>query len=195
MNSVWTNIESHIIKLINAQTMMILGLDGKSNTHEILDFCKKNHIKVSLVDSIPNFEVEELEDKFKGIMEIYKEPVINRLSIPNNYDVILMNNTQDWQETYSALKLIQKNCKKFPLLFVHDICITDLNEESTENVNDLEKFKTPVKGAVKAINDFIKESDEKLSMATVPLSTGVAILYPENLQIKKIWICSYLRII
>jgi GT2 family glycosyltransferase len=194
MNSVWKNIESPIINLINAQTLMVIGLESKSNTLDILDFCKKNDIHVSLVDAIPNFDVDEFKDEFKGIIEIYKETGISKLSTSINSEVILLNTAQEWYEVYNELKLIQKNCvdNKFPLVFLQDVCLPDINllskDSELPNFNKLNHNKSnnslkPVNSIFKALDDFIGESDEEMLYITLPISTGLVILYPKRSNI------------
>jgi len=190
MNSLWTNIESHIIKLINAKKILVIGLESKSNTLEILDFCKKNQIYVTLVDSVPNFDVDELEDNFKEVVEVHKEPGINKLALPNNYDAILLRNTGDWYETYNELQQIQKNCldKEFPIVFIYDVCSAEDSPSNSNNENIKKPISTlnPVNDSFRALNDFINESNLKLSYITLPVSTCITILFDNNHNLKEI---------
>ena len=179
MNPIWEKIESHIIKFINAKNIALIGSESKLNTIDILEYCSENEGHLTIVDPLPYFNIEDLKEKYNGIIEIYQDDSLNKFTQLKDCDVILINNAQDWVPAYNILKIIDNYSENgiFPLTFIHDIYLPQTNESplNTPNRNnDLSK----------TLEDFVNESNGKLAYDIVPVKTGLGIIYPKNDEIK-----------
>jgi glycosyltransferase involved in cell wall biosynthesis len=222
MNNFWNNIILPIIEGIDVNYIIEVGSDTGLNTQNILDYCMKHNARMTAIDPIPKFDIDEFKHKYGNKFEIYKELSLSRLPLLNDYDVILLDGDHNWYTVYNELKIIEKtfkNKKNFPLIFVHDVGWpyarrdlyynpenipkdyrqpykklgmypdkSNLKEQGGLNphLNNAIYEKNPKNGIMTAIENFIDESDFKLSFEFINAFFGLGILYITNNKIEKI---------
>ena len=123
MNRFWNSIMLPILKSIDAKYIVEIGSETGVNTINILEYCIEYDGHMTSIDPFPLFDINEFKDKYGDKFEIYQDLSLNVLSQLNDYDAILIDGDHNWYTVYNELKLIEQNfkCKKFPLVFLHDI--------------------------------------------------------------------------
>jgi hypothetical protein len=123
MNRFWDNVIKPIIKSINASYIVEVGSDTGINTQNILEYCVEQDARMTAIDPLPKFDVDEFKAKYGDKFEIYMELSLSRLPLLENYDVILIDGDHNWYTVYNELKIIEKSFKgkKFPIIFLHDV--------------------------------------------------------------------------
>lgn len=123
MNRFWKDIILPIIQKSNSKHIIELGCDSGKNTKNIIDYCMKNKAKVSVIDPLPKFDIEQWKEKYGKEVSFHKELSLNVLSLIKDYDTVLIDGDHNWYTVYNELKIIEKQSQMniFPLVFLHDI--------------------------------------------------------------------------
>lgn len=124
MNRFWNKIILPLISSINAKYIIEIGSATGINTKNILEYCVDNNARLTAIDPHPLFNVEDYKSEYGNKFEIYKDLSLNQLPHLKDYDVILIDGDHNWYTVYNELKIIEKTfkSKKFPLVFLHDVC-------------------------------------------------------------------------
>ncbi len=113
-----------IIERVKASYIVEIGSDTGINTKNILKYCIDHDAHMTAIDPLPGFDVDEFKAEYGDKFEIYKELSLSRLPLLKDYDVILIDGDHNWYTVYNELKTIERQFKgkKFPLIFLHDVC-------------------------------------------------------------------------
>ncbi|MEW6011744.1 MAG: class I SAM-dependent methyltransferase, partial [Euryarchaeota archaeon] len=123
MNRMWDSLIRPIIEEIEAKYIVEIGSESGINTKNILDYCEANDARMTAIDPLPGFDVDEFKNKYGDKFEFYQELSLSRLPLLKDYDVILIDGDHNWYTVYNELKIIEKTFKdkEFPLVFLHDV--------------------------------------------------------------------------
>lgn len=124
MNRFWDILMLPIIEGIKANYIVEIGSDTGINTRNILEYCIDHDARMTAIDPLPGFDVDEFKAEYGDKFEIYKELSLSRLPLLKDYDVIIIDGDHNWYTVYNELKTIERQFKgkKFPLIFLHDVC-------------------------------------------------------------------------
>ena len=119
----WDSLIRPIIEEIEAKYIVEIGSESGINTKNILDYCEANDARMTAIDPLPGFDVDEFKNKYGDKFEFYQELSLSRLPLLKDYDVILIDGDHNWYTVYNELKIIEKTFKdkEFPLVFLHDV--------------------------------------------------------------------------
>lgn len=123
MNRFWDSIMRPIIETVNAEYIVEIGSDKGLNTKNILEYCEAYDARMTAIDPVPQFNVDEFKSRYGDRFEFFKDLSLNCLPVLDDYDVILIDGDHNWYTVYNELKIIEDKFKgkKFPLVFFHDI--------------------------------------------------------------------------
>jgi hypothetical protein len=184
MNRLWNKVIHPIIENANAKYILVIN-SNTGITQNILDYCVDNNARMTVIDILPQFDIDKFKNRYGDKFEIYKELSLSRLPLLKDYDVILIDGDQNclidgdpnWYTIYNELKIIEKTFKnkKFPLILMHDVP-DDIKDDSNHKNN-------PQRNILIDIEEFIRESELEFTLDQV---NGLGILYPKDKQLKNI---------
>ena len=123
MHKHWKETILPIIEKIKPKHIVEVGSDTGINTRNILEYCETNNAKLTSIDPSPNFDVDELKERYACDFEFYKDLSLNILPFLEKFDIILIDGDHNWYTVFNELNTIEKIYKKnnnFPLIFLHD---------------------------------------------------------------------------
>ena len=123
MHRHWKQTILPIIEKIKPKHIVEVGSDTGINTINILEYCETNNAKLTSIDPSPNFDVDELKERYDCDFEFYKDLSLNILPFLEKFDIILLDGDHNWYTVFNELNTLEKIYKKnknFPLIFLHD---------------------------------------------------------------------------
>jgi len=165
MNHCWNNVMLPIIQAVNGDYIVELGFNSDITTRNILDYCCDNDGHMTIVDSSHKFAIDKFKVEYRNKFEICTDPILNRLALLKDYDVILINVDHN-SILYKELKIIEKSFhyNNLPIIFLHKIHRN---------------------GIISAVQDFIDESKIELSFEVINDGCGLGILFKNDYEIEK----------
>ena len=123
MNRMWDSIILPIIEYITPKHIVEVGSDTGINTKNILEYCAKNNAKLTAIDPLPGFNVDEFKKKYGEKFQFCKDLSLNVLPNIDDYDFIILDGDHNWYTVYNELKTIEKKFKgkNFPIIILHDV--------------------------------------------------------------------------
>ena len=121
MNRFWEDVISPVIIKVDAKHIVEIGCKDGKNTMKILNYCKQNNAKASLIDPFPQFD-KDIE-LYKDHYTLYEDLSLNVLYKLKDYDVVLIDGDHNYYTVYHELKTIEKHFsnEEMPIIFIHDI--------------------------------------------------------------------------
>ena len=174
MNHFWNIVIRPIIEAINANYILNIGSDSV-NTRNILEYCEDNDAHMTNITPFPNFDVDVFKTEYGDKFEIFTELSFIRLPLLKYYDVIILNQSEDYFTFYKELKTIEKSSlnRKFPFIFLLDIKSNfsedkgqlDFKDESElyDNLNEDFDENNLEYNFLRAVENFVDESNLDLS--------------------------------
>ena len=185
-----------IIEAVNANYIVEIGSDSV-NTRNILEYCEENNAHMTAVDPFPQFDVDAFKTEYGDKFEIFTELSFIRLPLLKYYDVIILNQSQDYSTLYKELKTIEKCSlkQKFPIIFILDIKsnfsedkgLLDFKDESEfyDNLNEDLDENNPEQNLLRAVEDFVDESNLDLSFELENFNE-IGVVYTKNKKLDEI---------
>ncbi len=196
MNHFWNIVIRPIIEAVNANYIVEIGLDSV-NTRNILEYCEDNDAHMTAIDPFPNFDVDAFKTEYGDKFEIFTELSFIRLPLLKYYDVIILNQSEDYFTLYKELKTIEKGSlnQKFPIIFLLDIKSNfsedkgqlDFKDESElyDNLNEDFDENNLEYNFLRAVEDFVDESNLDLSFELEDFNE-IGIVYTKNEKLDEI---------
>ena len=196
MNHFWNIVIRPIIEAVNANYIVEIGSDSV-NTRNILEYCEDNDAHMTAIDPFPNFDVDAFKTEYGDKFEIFTELSFIRLPLLKYYDVIILNQSEDYFTLYKELKTIEKGSlnQKFPIIFLLDIKSNfsedkgqlDFKDESElyDNLNEDFDENNLEYNFLRAVEDFVDESNLDLSFELEDFNE-IGIVYTKNEKLDEI---------
>ncbi|SHK24150.1 glycosyltransferase [Tepidibacter formicigenes] len=123
MNRFWESIIQPIFEKRKPKHIVEIGSDEGKNTEKVLEYCKRNDGKITVIDPSPRYDTKIWEKNNMKYLKIYKELSLNVLPKLNCYDIVLIDGDHNWYTVYNELKIIYKNnsLENFPIIILHDV--------------------------------------------------------------------------
>ena len=183
-----------ILKIFNANNIIISGLSDKRTVNQVFKYCQENNASYIAFDS-----------KDSDDYEFIKNYTLNELPNFKDYDAIFINDDPNWYTVFNELNIIKSNNSQFPLVFIcnnvfphkrrdsyinPDIIPDEFRNEYTKKLNfqDVEindnfyhaiDEDTPKNGVQTAIEDFLNDN-MSVRLININFINGITILYPFN---------------
>ena len=194
MKSLWNDLMRPLLEEIKAKNIVEAGIDLGINTINILEYCIDNNAHLTAMDPLPKFDIDEYKSKYGDRFEIYTELISDKLIRLKDYDAIFINGYRNHDTTYNELKIIEKSfkTKKFPIILLivppNNELVTTIEQNSLlgnqlEINNRVVNDQMSINGILKAVDDFIDESNLELSFEYINTINGLGILYVNNKNI------------
>ena len=103
MNHFWNIVIRPIIEAVNANYIVEIGSDSV-NTRNILEYCEDNDAHMTAIDPFPNFDVDAFKTEYGDKFEIFTELSFIRLPLLKYYDVIILNQSEDYLHIIQGIK-------------------------------------------------------------------------------------------
>ncbi len=97
----WSKLIRPIIDAINAKYIVEVGSENGVNTRNILEYCVDNEARMTAIDPLPTFDINEFKKEFGDKFEIYTELSLSRLPQLKNYDAVLLDGDHNWYTVYN----------------------------------------------------------------------------------------------
>ncbi|MYL63568.1 class I SAM-dependent methyltransferase [Bacillus hwajinpoensis] len=124
MNRFWGSVIKPILLSLKLNKIIEIGAYKGETTIRLLDYCKNIEGNLIVIDPLPLFNVEEINQLYKGSYQLYKKTSLEVLPMINDYQAVLIDGDHNWYTVYNELKVIEKkslfNESKFPIVFLHD---------------------------------------------------------------------------
>jgi glycosyltransferase involved in cell wall biosynthesis len=119
----WESVLHPIFERVNPRYIVEVGSEKGRNTNNILKYCEEKDARITAIDPLPQFDVDEFKELYGEKFEIYTDLSLNILPLLDDYDIILLDGDHNWYTVYNELKIIGKTFenKKFPMVIMHDI--------------------------------------------------------------------------
>lgn len=140
MHKHWNDTILPIIKKVKPKYIVEISSGTGINTRNILEYCKDNDSKLISIDSSPNFDVNELKEKYKNKFEFYEDLSLNILPFLEKFDIILINEYYNEHALFNELNTIEKMYKKnknYPLIFFQDTSWPHCDEDLYYNPENI----------------------------------------------------------
>ncbi|MWV46683.1 DUF616 domain-containing protein [Paenibacillus sp. HJL G12] len=119
MHRFWESITRPVFEELKPKNIVEIGVKEGGNTQLVLEYCLENDANLYSIDPFKSNGIIEYE-KFENFHFI-QDISLNALSNIADYDIVLLDGDHNWYTVFHELKLIEKNCEKFPLIIMHDI--------------------------------------------------------------------------
>lgn len=123
MNRYWHPIIKPIIEYAKVKNIIEIGAEEGKNTFQIIEYCKKNQGKLSVIDPYPRFDGQALKNEYNDSFQLVQDFSLNALKHLSDYDAVLIDGDHNWYTVFHELKEIEKyalTSKNMPIVFFHD---------------------------------------------------------------------------
>lgn len=125
MQRFWANIIKPIFEAVKPKNIIEIGSDNGGHTKNILNYCKQHNACLHVIDPLPKYSTQELEESYKGNVILHKDLSLNSINKIDKFDMVLIDGDHNWYTVFNELKLIEKKSKEikqnFPIVLFHDI--------------------------------------------------------------------------
>ena len=178
MDNNWENIILPIIDGISKTHVAEIGHKTSIDTINILEYCKKNDIKLSLIDYSPMLDIKNMKNEYMLLEfhDSFNEEVSKSLK---DSEIIFINGNFHEKMIFDELHVIEKNFNNnFPIIFLQNYLQYSNIEEYIVNQENL--------SYVASVEKFIDESNLNLTYRIIHSFPKVIIIFSDNVETNRI---------
>lgn len=101
-----------------SKNIILIGFKSEKLIQFILNYVKINSGNVIVIDPRPQISIDDIIMDNSVNFTLYNENSLKKLDDFQDYDAIFIDGNPNWYTVYNELNIVEKNCKKFPLIFV-----------------------------------------------------------------------------
>ncbi|AMD16603.1 hypothetical protein TL18_00255 [Methanobrevibacter sp. YE315] len=202
-----------ILKDFKVKKIIFLGCNSENLMKYILSYTQINCGELIFIDSQPKINIEEIINDYTNVnFTFYNEDSLNKLTNFKDYDAIFIDDNPNWYTVYNELNIIEKNCDKFPLIFICNSIFPNERRDTYYHFNNIpfsyqntyekklrlyddlvidDEFyhaiyqNTPKNGVLTAVEDYIENSELDIGKTLIDCKTGILLIYFKNHHIFK----------
>ncbi len=175
VDKLWKTLIFPIINNIKANDMVVIGSKQLALTKKVLEYCQDNQNHLTLITSSLNKKIESIKKDYNDYLEILTGNNIINLPKLKSYDIIFLEGNRDFHTINNELKIIETEFKDktLPIIFIHNFKHF-YNPTNQQTYNKTEEHS---KDMIRAVEDYINDSESDLSYMLTEAYHGLIIIY------------------
>ena len=174
MDNNWKNIILPIIDGVSKTHVAEIGHKTSIDTINIFEYCKKNDIKLSLIDYSPMLDIKNMKNEYMLLEfhDSFNGEVYNSLK---DSEIIFINGNFHEKMIFNELRGIEKNFNNnFPIIFLQNYLHCSNIEGYIDNQENM--------SYVASIERFIDESNLNLTYRIIHSFPNIIIIFSDNVE-------------
>ena len=174
MDNNWKNIILPIIDGVSKTHVAEIGHKTSIDTINIFEYCKKNDIKLSLIDYSPMLDIKNMKNEYMLLEfhDSFNGEVYNSLK---DSEIIFINGNFHEKMIFNELRGIEKNFNNnFPIIFLQNYSHCSNIEGYIDNQENM--------SYVASIERFIDESNLNLTYRIIHSFPNIIIIFSDNVE-------------
>lgn len=123
MKRFWEPVILPILRKLKPGHVVEIGSDLGINTKLLLDYCQESGSRLSVIEPLPQYDVELLKNSYPDVLEFHQKLSIEALAEIKDCDLVLIDGDHNWYTVYHELKQIEAGTAggAFPVIIFHDV--------------------------------------------------------------------------
>lgn len=117
----WESVIKPCFELAGVKKVVEIGAQNGYQTKKLVTYAMECDGLIMSIDPFPLFDYKAMEKEAAPHFKLYEGMSIPVLPQLSEYDAVLIDGDHNWYTVYTELNLVKKGCKKFPLVFLHDV--------------------------------------------------------------------------
>ncbi|WP_296861480.1 hypothetical protein [uncultured Methanobrevibacter sp.] len=178
MDNNWENIILPIINNVNKTHIAEIGHKTSIDTINIFEYCKKNDIKLSLIDFSPMLDVKNMKNEYL-LLDFYDSFNMEVSKSLQDSEIIFINGNFHEKMIFDELQVIEKNFNNnFPIIFLQNYLQCSNIEGYIDNQENL--------SYMASVEKFIDESNLNLTYRIFHSFPNIIIIFSNNVETNRI---------
>jgi SAM-dependent methyltransferase len=124
MERFWDTVVRPLLEQIHPSRILEIGSAEGRHTRKLLQYCAGTDATLDMIDPLPRFNAEELQQLNAGKFYPHRMTSLQALGAIGCFDVVLIDGDHNWYTVFHELMALQANClaesRPLPVIVCHD---------------------------------------------------------------------------
>jgi len=147
MHRFWNVAFKDILTAWKPRHIVEIGSKDGKNSRNLVSFCREHGCKLTIVDTAPQFDINDLDPNLTIEIEVISDLSLNALNKIDSFDTVLLDGDHNYYTIFNELKMIEKNSNdRKSLVLLHDMNWPYARRDMYYNPSNIpDEFKHPYK--------------------------------------------------